>query len=221
MKPRLDLSLYLVTDSTLTLGRPLDSVVQSALAGGVTTLQVREKSLATGPFVDLVRRLKKITAPAGVPLIVNDRVDVALAAGADGVHVGQSDMSVDDARRLLGPAAIIGLSVETPDDVVAAALLPVDFLGVSPIFDTPTKRDTASAWGVAGLAAIRPLTRLPLVAIGGIKSDNAAEILAAGADGLAIVSAICADPDPRAAAACFKTIIRKQLPSGSHQRSTP
>lgn len=136
-----------------------------------------------------------------MPLLVNDRVDVALAVGADGVHVGQSDLDPRTARRLLGPDALIGLSVETMADVEQAERVDVDYLGVSPIHDTPTKGDTLQAWGVDGLAAVRRRSRHRLVAIGGIDATTVADIAAAGADAVAVVSAICAAPDPRVAAA--------------------
>ena len=142
-----------------------------------------------------------------MPLIVNDRVDVALAAGADGVHVGQSDMDGRDVRRLLGPDAIVGLSVETMEQAAEAAALDVDYLGVSPIFSTPTKTDTVSEWGLSGLAALRRASKHVLVAIGGIHASNAAQVVEAGADGIAVVSAICAAPDPEVGARALRGAI--------------
>jgi thiamine-phosphate pyrophosphorylase len=138
--------------------------------------------------------------------VINDRIDVALACGAQGVHLGQSDMPVEVARRLLPSDVFIGWSVETMDQVLRSASLPVDYLGVSPIYETPTKTDTQTPWGLDGLGRVRVATTLPLVAIGGIHTGNAAEVLAAGADGLAVVSAICSAPDPRLAAAHIKAI---------------
>jgi thiamine-phosphate pyrophosphorylase len=197
------LRLCLVTDAAACAPRDLADVVRAAVRGGVTCVQLREKDLATRAFVARACLLREVLseAPRKVPLIVNDRVDVALACGADGVHVGQSDMPATLVRRML-PEAIIGLSVESLADVRAVADqgLPVDYLGVSPVFATPTKADAAPALGLAGLAAIRALTRLPLVAIGGIGHANAAAVFAAGADGLAVVSAICAAADPEGAA---------------------
>jgi len=200
MRPSRDWSLYLVTDRRLAGPRSLDDLICAALRGGVTAVQLREKDCATREFIDLARSLKAILAPAGVPLIVNDRVDVALAACADGVHIGQSDMEYRDARRLLGPDAIIGLSVETPEQAGHAASLDIDYLGVGPIFPTPTKSDAAPAWGIEALAALRSASRHALVAIGGIYRENAAEVIRAGADGIAVVSAICAAEDPEQAA---------------------
>ncbi len=193
-------SLYLVTDRGLAGSRPLPDVVAAAVRGGVTVVQLREKQCSTREFVELARSLKALLAPCGVPLIVNDRVDVALAAGADGVHVGQSDMDPRDVRRLLGPDAIVGLSVETMEQAERAAALDVDYLGVSPIFSTPTKTDTASEWGLSGLAALRHASKHVLVAIGGIHPLNATQVIEAGADGIAVVSAICVAPDPETAA---------------------
>ncbi|GAB4089587.1 thiamine phosphate synthase [Hydrogenophaga soli] len=195
------LRVYLVTDHGLTLGRPLEQVVHAAVRGGATCVQLREKHLPTRDFVARARALKALLGPLGVPLVINDRVDVALACNADGVHLGQSDMDVEDARRLLPPQVFIGWSVETPADVARAARLPVDCLGVSPVFATPTKTDTHTPWGLDGLRQVRTATALPLVAIGGIHAGNATAVLRHGADGLAVVSALCSAPDPQAAAA--------------------
>ena len=198
------LRLYLVTDSALSRGRSLDEVVSAAVLGGVSCVQLREKQLNTRDFVALAQSLKAVLSPRGIPLVINDRIDVALACGADGVHLGQSDMPVQDARRLLPPEVFIGWSVETPQDVQRASLLPVDYLGVSPVFATPTKTDTSPPWGLDGLRQVRAATPLPLVAIGGIHLGNALQVLQAGADGLAVVSAICSADDPQTAAAALR-----------------
>ncbi|MFM2058216.1 MAG: thiamine phosphate synthase [Pseudomonadota bacterium] len=200
------LGLYLVTDEQLCAGRALLDVVSAAVQGGVSCVQLREKSLATRPFVERAQTLKSLLQPLGVPLIINDRFDIALACGADGVHVGQSDMPVAELRRLLPAGAIVGLSVESLDQLDA---VPdgVDYLGVSPVFATPTKTDTAPAFGLDGLRAVRQRSRWPLVAIGGLHAGNAADVLAAGADGLAVVSAICAAADPAAAARTLRALI--------------
>jgi len=195
--------LYLVTDRALAGLRGVTETVRLALEGGVTLVQLREKMLAHEPFVEEARRLKDICHARGVPLIVNDDVAVAREAGADGVHLGQSDASVAKARETLGPDAIIGLSVESVEQARAAAVLDIDYMAASPVFATPTKADTASPLGLEGVRAIRRLTDKPLVAIGGINLDNAAEVLQVGADGLAVISAIVAAPDPRQAAREF------------------
>ncbi|MET0312669.1 MAG: thiamine phosphate synthase [Burkholderiaceae bacterium] len=204
------LALYLVTDQGLTRGRPLADVVEAAVRGGATCVQLREKRLATREFVAMAMVLKAMLAPRGVPLVVNDRIDVALACGADGVHLGQDDMAPEDARRLLPAHVFIGWSVETPAQVLQSALLPVDYLGVSPVFTTPTKTDTKTPWGLEGLRHVRAMTALPLVAIGGIHRANAREVVQAGADSLAVVSALCSADDPEAAARGLWTGMREQ-----------
>lgn len=207
MRRLLDLGLVLVTDRALCSGRPLEDVVQAAVRGGVSAVQLREKKCQPGEFIAIARRLKSVLQPNGVPLIINDRVDVALASGADGVHLGQRDLPVREARRLLGRDAIIGLSVETPAQALDAESLDVDYLGVSPIFSTPTKPDAGAPWGLEGLRSLRARTRRVLVAIGGIDASNAESVLAAGADGLAVVSAICASADPEAAARRLRNVV--------------
>ena len=200
------LRLYLVTDQSSLGARTLTDVVQAAVLGGVTCVQLREKQATAQNFFALATSLMALLAPKGIPLIVNDRVDIALACGAQGVHLGQSDLPVAIARKLLPPEVFIGWSVETPADVARASQLPVDYLGVSPVFATPTKTDTQTPWGLNGLQDLRPQTSLPLVAIGGIHAGNASEVLAAGADSLAVVSAICSAADPRAAAATLRSL---------------
>jgi thiamine-phosphate pyrophosphorylase len=196
--------LHLVTDRALCGDRHLEDIVLQAVQGGIASVQLREKDLSTRVFVAEAAQMKTLLARAKVPLIINDRVDVALAVGAEGVHVGQSDMPCELVRRLMGPAAIIGLSVETWEEVERAEDQPVDYLGVSPVFATPTKTDTRCAWGLEGLARIRNFSRHPLVAIGGLNASNIADVVRAGAEGIAVVSAICAATDPRQAAVCLR-----------------
>lgn len=202
------LRVYLVTDQASLRGRTLADVVLAAVQGGVSCVQLREKASVTRDFVALAVAVKDLLAPFDVPLIINDRLDVALACGAHGVHLGQSDMPVALARQLLPPDVFIGLSVESLGDVTRAAGQAVDYLGISPVYATPTKTDTATPWGLSGLRQVRALTGLPLVAIGGIHQGNAAEVLQAGADGLAVVSAICSAAEPGAAAQFFKELFR-------------
>lgn len=197
------LRVYLVTDQMSLRERTLSDVVLAAVQGGVTCVQLREKDLCSRDFVALALAVKNLLAPMGVPLVINDRIDVALACAAQGVHLGQSDMPVVLARKLLPPEVFIGLSVENLNDVARVVGQPVDYLGVSPIYFTPTKTDTAAPWGLAGLSQVRAMTALPLVAIGGVHLGNAADVLQAGADGLAVVSAICSAADPSAAAQSF------------------
>ena len=190
--------VYLVTDRSLCRNRPLEDIVLQSVQGGVSYVQLREKDITTRFFVEEARAIKKILEPYQVPLIINDRIDVALACGAEGVHIGQDDMPYAIARKLMGPKAIIGLSVEDWKDFEESESLDVDYIGVSPIFTTPTKIDTKGAWGLDGLAKIKAFSRHPLVAIGGINETNATDVIAAGADCIAVVSAICVAPDPAA-----------------------
>ncbi|GAB6126842.1 thiamine phosphate synthase [Humidesulfovibrio idahonensis] len=210
-RPGFDLALYLVTDRKLCGERSLADVAALAVRGGASVVQLREKSLGFRDMVALGQALKALLAPHGVPLIVNDRVDVALAVQADGVHLGQSDMPAPLARQLLGPAALIGLSLERPDQLAEAEGLDIDYYGVSPIYPTPTKTDTGPGWGLGGLRGLRAATARPLVAIGGIGAQNAAEVIRAGADGIAVVSAICAAPDPESASRALLDAVRREL----------
>ncbi len=214
MRRTFDLGVYLVTDRELCLGRDLEDVVHQAVRGGCTMVQLREKNTDTGPFVALARKLMLLLEGTGVPLIINDRVDVALAVGAHGVHVGQKDMPVADVRRLVGPDVIVGLSVENEERARAAAELDVDYLGVGPIFPTATKRDAAPVLGLEGLARIRNATRHRLVAIGSLSAGNAAEAVRAGVEGVAVVSAICSAPSPEKAAADIFSAVRSGRGNG-------
>ena len=195
--------LCLVTDRGLAGGRALIEIVAAAVAGGVSMVQLREKTLDTRAFVEEARALKALLAPLRVPLLINDRLDVALACGADGVHVGQSDMPVEIARALLPKGALVGLSITCAHDLRRADARAADYLGVGPIFAQSTKPDATPPLGVEGFRALRALSEKPMMVIGGIASDNCAPLLAAGADGLAVVSAIIAAPDPEAASRAF------------------
>lgn len=203
--------LYLVTDRGLCGKRSIEEVVLLAVKGGVSYVQLREKDLSTRSFIEQARKIKEILSPMNVPLIINDRVDVALAVGADGIHIGQEDMPYGIARKLIGSRAVIGLSVETWEDVEKAQELDVDYLGVSPVFETPTKTDTKGAWGLTGLARIKAFSRHPLVAIGGLNRENAASVVRAGADCIAVVSAVCSAKDPMNASRKLNDIISTAL----------
>ncbi len=215
MRVAFDLSLYLVTDSDLAAERSLEDIVCEAVAGGATIVQLREKDLATGEFIARARRLKAALAPYSIPLIINDRVDVALASDADGVHIGQSDMSYEDARALLGEDKIIGLSVESFDEVIAANALDVDYIGISPLHSTPTKTDTAQPFGVEGCIEAVNASIHPTVAIGGINLGNIAETMACGVDGVAVVSAIICAEEPKVAAEELLKAITESRPKWS------
>ena len=207
-----DLSLYLVTDRPLSGGRDMAWIVREAAAGGVTMVQLREKECSTAEFIQLARELKTALAPLGIPLIINDRVDVALAVDADGVHIGQSDMPYVTARKLLGSDKIIGLSVETMDEVIAANALDVDYIGISPVYATPTKTDTLTPFGLDGVDEVMRCSRHRCVAIGGMNRDTVGEVIAHGVEGVAVVSAIVAAPSPREAAAELAEIISTKRP---------
>ncbi len=188
--------LYLVTDDQQDLDT-LTRVVKSAVAGGVTMVQVREKHGDVRAFIKRAQAVKAVLKDSHVPLIINDRVDVALAIDADGVHLGQSDMPVAIARKLIGPDKILGLSIENEQQLKAANSLPIDYLGLSAIYATATKTNTQKHWGIEGLKMALGQTTLPIVAIGGINENNVAALSKTGVAGLALVSTICHADDPK------------------------
>lgn len=200
-------ALYLVTDSDLGGGRPLADLVRQAVDGGVTCVQVREKRMSSRGYLEALRAIRPLLRERRVPLFVNDRIDIALAAGVDGVHLGQSDLPLEAARRLAAGGLRIGVSCESAEDAAAAERGGADYVSVSPVFPTPTKDDTAPALGLDGVRAVRAAVRIPVVAIGGINRENAAEVVRAGADGVCVVSAIVAAPDPRRAAAELRSLV--------------
>ena len=205
----IDYSLYLVTDRGLSRGRSTLEIVTAAVNGGATVVQLREKDCSTREFIEQALTIKEFLKGHGVPLIINDRVDVAQAVMADGVHLGQTDMPLDVAKKILGDSMIIGISAESLEDAIEAENGGADYLGVSPIYATPTKTDTAPPLGLEGLQEIRRAVGLPLVGIGGLNRDNAGEVIHNGADGVAVVSAIVSADDPQTAAEVLKQIILK------------
>ena len=202
------LRLCLVTDRVLARGRPLVDVVAAAVQGGVTMVQLREKSATTREFLDEARALKAFLKPRGIPLIINDRVDIALAVEADGVHVGQKDMPVDIVRSMIGPGKIIGLSITNHAQLARPDSALPDYLGMGPLYAQTTKADASTPLGVEGFRALRAETGKPVIAIGGLNAGNSGPVLAAGANGLAVVSAIVSADDPRAAAQAFTDLNR-------------
>lgn len=198
-----DLSLYLITDPHLCADKGLVETVMAAVRGGVTIVQLRDKHASDGEMIDQARRLKAALAGTGVPLIINDRLEIALAAGADGLHLGQDDGDVEAARRALGSDAILGLSVQTHEQLARLDPGRLDYLGLGPVFATPSKHDHATPLGFEGLARLVAKSPLPSVAIGGLKVEHAAAVRAAGAQGAAVISAICGQPDPESAARLF------------------
>ncbi|MDI6895336.1 MAG: thiamine phosphate synthase [Bacillota bacterium] len=203
---RFDLTLYLVTDRRQSGGRPLEEIVRAAIAGGVTTVQLREKDISTREYVALARTLREITGEAGVTFIVNDRVDVALAADADGVHVGQEDMPAALARGLIGPDRILGVTAASEAEARRAQGDGADYVGCNAVFATPSKTDTGPPLGLEGLRRLAQAVSIPVVAIGGINAGNAAEVMACGVAGIAVVSALMSAPDVTAAARQLRTI---------------
>lgn len=191
--------VYLVLDPDHLLGRAPSSIAHAALRGGVGAVQWRLKSDLWARFWGEMLTVQDLCREHRVPFVINDRVDVALAVEADGAHVGQDDLPASAARRLV-PGRILGVSVTRPEQVGAALASGADYLGVGPVFPTESKPDAAQAMGLHGVAAIREQTPMPLVAIGGITADNVAEVQRAGASMVAVVSAICGQPDPEAAA---------------------
>jgi thiamine-phosphate pyrophosphorylase len=206
--------IYLVTDRAFSKGRTTLEIVQAAVAGGVSAVQLREKDLDTRDFYEEGSRIRDFLRSSGVPLIINDRIDVALALDADGVHLGQTDMPLNVARRILGPDRLIGVSVEKPEHIDRDALAYADYLGISPIFLTSTKPELDTSWGLEGIRKVRSLTELPLVAIGSIKQENAADVIRAGADCVAVVTAIVAAADPREAT----RLLLEQVRAGRRDR---
>jgi thiamine-phosphate pyrophosphorylase len=205
-----DYRLYLVTDRDLCRGRHLLEVIKEAVRGGVTVVQLREKDLPCRKFVDIAREVKIFLVQNNVPLIINDRADVALAIEADGIHVGQEDMHVRDVRKLVGPEMTIGLSVNTVAQAQEANHLPIDYIGVGPLYPTRTKKDAKKPLFPEGFKVIRKISLHPVVAIGGISVGTAAEVMRAGAHGLAVVSDICAADSPQKQARTFIEVIEAQ-----------
>lgn len=204
-----DLSLYLVLDPILCADFGMVETARAAVAGGATIVQLRDKHASTAAMIDTGLALKRALAGSKARLIVNDDVEAAIAIGADGLHIGQEDLDADTARRMIGPEMILGLSVETEAlaSVINAEI--VDYVGVGPVFATPTKPDHKQPIGFDGLARIIRLCPVPVVAIGGLKAEHTADVLSAGADGLAVVSAICGKADPTAATALIAEAVKE------------
>jgi thiamine-phosphate pyrophosphorylase len=207
----------LVTDPAMTQARGLVETALAAVAGGVTIVQLRDKDDDDATLIAAARALRAALAPLGVPLIVNDRVTVVLEAGADGVHLGQDDGDPAAARARLGPDALIGLSVTRAAEIATVDANVVDYVGLGPLFATATKVDAAPALGLAGARAIGARLPVPWVAIGGIDARNAADVMGAGAAGVAVVSAICAAADPAHAAAD----LRRAIAAGAAPGASP
>jgi thiamine-phosphate pyrophosphorylase len=211
-----DLRLYALIDPEHAGGHDIVELARLVAQGGATLVQLRDKRSATRLMVDRARDIKAALNAFQVPLLINDRVDVALVCGADGVHVGQEDMAIEDARRLLGRAAIIGLSIKTATQAEAAPLDNLDYVGVGGVFATSSKENPALPIGVAGLSCIadivrRRAPRFPLCGIAGITLDNASHVISAGADGVAVISALSLDSNPQAAARKMRGVVDAAL----------
>jgi thiamine-phosphate pyrophosphorylase len=204
-----DLSLYLVLDPDLCAGYGLVETTRAAVAGGATIVQLRDKMADTRQMIETGRALQRVLTGSNALLIVNDDVEAAIALNADGLHIGQDDLAAIEARNKIGPDMILGLSVETLE--LAAAVDPaiVDYAGIGPVFATATKPDHKQPIGLTGLADLVRACPVRSVAIGGLKAEHVGPVLATGAEGLAIVSAICGQPDPQAATAAIAASIRK------------
>ena len=203
-KSQIDCTLYLVTDRGLSLGRSNLDIIRAAVAGGVTLVQLREKEATTRQFYEEGLKIREFLGEHNIPLIINDRLDIALALDADGIHMGQDDMPVAVARKILGDDKIIGASVFNVAEAREAEAAGADYLGLSPIFVTSTKPDLTVQVGIDGIAPIRQAVRIPLVGIGSMNAENAFEAARAGLDGVAVVSAICSQRDAEAAARAIK-----------------
>ncbi|MFO7917205.1 MAG: thiamine phosphate synthase [Anaerolineae bacterium] len=204
-----DWSVYVITDRRAAGDRSTIRVIEAAIAGGASVVQMREKEGTTRELIALGRGLHKVTRKVRVPLIVNDRLDIALALDAEGVHVGQEDMPAPMARRLLGPERILGVSAGTVEEARRAERDGATYLGVGDVYGTPSKENAGTPIGIEGLREIAEGVSIPVVGIGGITADNAAAVIEAGAAGVAVISAVVAAQDPRAAARRLKEIVRQ------------
>ncbi|HVZ52183.1 MAG TPA: thiamine phosphate synthase [Pseudolabrys sp.] len=210
-----DLRLYALVDPAVAGGRSLTELAQ-LIAGHATLVQLRDKHGSTRAMIEEARALHAVLKPAGIPLLINDRVDVALAAGVEGVHIGQDDMPVNNARRLLGPAAIIGLSVKTVAQAEAAPLDLLDYVAIGGVYATTSKDTISAPVGIAGLRTIAQTVRArapayPICAIAGIDQSNAGDVIGAGADGVAVISALSLARDPAAAARDLRAVVDDAL----------
>ncbi|WP_254279726.1 thiamine phosphate synthase [Haloarcula marina] len=207
-----DWDVYLVTGESLSAGRTTREVVEAAIAGGVGVVQLREKDRSARERYEMGRQIRELTREAGVTFVVNDRVDIAQALDADGVHLGDDDLPVPVARELLGPEAVVGRSVSTVAEAEAAVTAGADYLGVGTVYQTDSKADIPEedhGVGPERVAAITDAVDVPVVGIGGITAENAAEVVRAGADGVAVITAITRADDPEAATAALREAVRR------------
>jgi len=186
----IDWKLCLVADSEAAKGRYLLKLIEKGVDSGVTLVQLRAKELQTREFLQLALQTAKLLKEKSIPLIINDRIDIALACGAEGVHLGQEDIPLPYARKILGKKKRIGISVNTVNEAEEAEKGGADYLGVGPVYYTPSKRDLKAILGPSGLKVIREKVKIPILAIGGINAENAREVMSCGVDGIAVISAL-------------------------------
>jgi thiamine-phosphate pyrophosphorylase len=214
MKPALKYDLYIITDEMIGRGKTHAEIARLAIAGGADAIQLRDKSCNSRELVRIGRDIRGITRRSSVLFIINDRLDVALACGADGVHLGQGDMRTDVARQIAPPGFIIGVSVSTVDDALQAERDGADYVALSPVFSTDTKPDAGPGHGLEVLREVRRHVSVPVIAIGGISRENIRDVIAAGADGVAVISAVVGAEDITAAARELKTLIIRSKGAG-------
>ena len=212
----MNFDLYVITDEKIAGGRSHAGIAQHAVSGGADIIQLRDKSRSCAELTAVGREIAAVTRKAGVVFIVNDRLDVAIACGADGVHLGQDDIRVSTARQLAPPGFIIGVSVGKVEEAVEAEREGADYVALSPTFSTASKDNAGPGLGLDRLREIRRAVSLPIVAIGGISRQNARDVIAAGADGIAVISAVVSSPDMTAAARELKDLVRECKRSVGH-----
>lgn len=207
----MDLSLYLILDPEFCQSHTTEQTLELAIRGGVTAVQLRSKTISDEEFSRLAQKMKSITDTRRIPLIINDRIEVAKAIGACGLHLGPADLNPRRARDILGEGITLGFSVPSLPGTEIATTLPVDYWGVGPVFPTETKGDAAPPMGLSGLRQVCEVSNRPVVAIGGIGVDNVGPVLKAGASGVAVLSAICGAQDPEAASRNLKSLIQRPM----------
>ena len=205
----MNLALYVITDETIAGGLSHTEIARRAINGGADVIQLRDKGRSCAELAAAGREIAAITRKAGAVFIVNDRLDVAMACGADGVHLGQDDLPVSTARQLAPPGFIIGVSVGTVEEALEAEREGADYLALSPTFSTASKVNAGPGIGLGRLREIRKVVSIPVIAIGGITRQNVGDVIAAGADGIAVISAVVASPDITAAARELKALVRQ------------
>jgi thiamine-phosphate pyrophosphorylase len=205
----MNLDLYVITDETIAGGRSPAEIARRAVAGGAGVIQLRDKGRSCAELVPVGREIAAITRNTGAVFIVNDRLDVAMACGADGVHLGQEDLRVSTARQLAPPGFIIGVSVSSVEEAMEAECEGADYLALSPTFSTASKGNAGPGLGLGRLREICRAVSIPVIAIGGINRQNVRDVIAAGADGIAVISAVVASPDITAAARELKGLVRE------------